>query len=311
MPRCDASAKGRDCAFDEATFTIVFAVLWILTALPLLAWAMPCLRKQWSASRLARASLLLAAASAVCSCADQILHLKAGRLAGIEQTYGNMTLWGVGSIFLVFAICVFSCVWCDVASALAKLHAPERQSARIISIVRFTYKLMAALHVPFAALLSMHDYEFMRASFQEGWYMVWGAWLLFGTCVVLSGLAAAQYYIARFHLGDLDGARSLQEIALINLVEQVFFDIFFVVYVTLYQSDNSESGSNIAAYHSVGFLTYWAMHVQVVLFFAILGPTDPLYSQGDLDSLMERAERNAKDMEVPPTTMGSPVSNAA
>jgi hypothetical protein len=238
------------------------------------------------------------------------LYLKAGKLQleEGEQLYGNMTLWGVGSIFLVFAICAFSCVWCDVAAALAKLHGPEHQSSRMISAMRLTYKMMAALHVPFGVFLAVHDYYFLRQTFRDGLYMILGAWLLFGTCVVLSGLAAAQYYIARFHLKNVDGARSLQETALINLVEQVFFDTFIVVYVALYQSDNTVSGSNIAAYHSVGFLMYWAMHIQVVLFFAVLGPTDPLYSQGDLDSLLLKAtglEDGPKNAELPPTTLGT------
>lgn len=303
MPKhCDQFVKGEDCGFDEGMFRKVTAVLWVLTALPLLVWATPCLRRSWSASRMARASLLLAALSALLCFLDDVLLVSEVHASG-----NNMTLWSVGTIFLVFAVCVFSVSWCDVAAALGRLHAPQSGADKLIARVRLTYKWMSVVHVPFAVMYSMHNFGFMWKEFNTV-VMVWGAWLLFGTVFVLSGLAVVQFYIARFRLGGVDGTRSLQDTALINLVEQVFFCFSIVVYVALYMSDNEFEGANIAAYHSVGFITFWAMHVQVVLFFAILGNTDPLYSQGDLDALLQKAQDGQEAIEVPPNTVGSPSS---
>jgi len=152
--------------------------------------------------------------------------------------------------------------------------------------------------VPFAVMFSLHDYDFLWPAFDVV-VQVYGAWMIFGTVVVLSGLACAQYYIARVCLAGAEGIRSLQDTALINLVEQVMFDVFIVVYTSLYAS------GDIAAYHAMGFIIYWAMHVQVVLFFAVLGNTDPLYSQDDMDALFLKAT-DGPAHDVPPTPVGTP-----
>lgn len=303
---CDAGMRGVDCAFNAALYFAVTAVVWILTALPLLAWATPCLRRQWSASRTARVSLLLVAASALCCSVD-------GVLASTTVGYGNQTLWTVGSILLVFGICAFSTTWCDVASALSGLHAGDQGWGHLIVRARLTYKWMALLHVPFAMMFSVHDYrDFVSHETFDTIVMVWGAWLVFGTLFVLSGLACVQCYIARVCLAGVDGARSLQETALINLIQQLFFDLLIVIYAALYAADSKPNGGIIAAYHALGFIAFWAMHVQVVLFFAVLGNTDPMYNQSEFDQLLSKADGSTDD--VPASTVGSPgnrVDNAA
>lgn len=299
--------RGADCGFNEGLFCTFTAVFWILTALPLLAWSMPCLRRGWNASAPARTSLLLAALSAVCCCLDDVFK-------GTVASYGNQTLWCVGSVFLVFSVCVFAHQWCNVASALLDLHGrggdAEAEGKLLISRVRLTYKWMSLMHIPFAALYSAHDYENIRgANGGDTIMQVWGVWLLVGTIGGLSGLAIAQLYIARVCLAKVESARSLHDTALINLVEQLFFDLLVVVYIALWMSDNRTEGSNIAAYHSVGFVTFWAMHAQVVFFFAILGNTDPLYSQECLSKLLLSAD-GATDNSVPASTVGSPQAKA-
>jgi hypothetical protein len=308
--RQDDALMGEDCDFDVGLYSAVTAVLWILTALPLLAWAMPCLRRQWAASKRARASLVLAAVSAFCCFLDDVLKFR-------EDGYGNQTLWSLGSIFLVFAIRAFSTTWCDVASALGSLHAPGHGGERLITNVRLTYKWMSMMHVPFALVFALHDYDFFceerGCTAFEVVVRVYGAWLFFGTVVVLSGLSCAQYYIARVYLAGVEGVRSLQDTALINMVEQVLFDVLIFVYASLYLSDSESDGGNIAAYHAVGFIIFWAMHVQVVLFFAVLGNADPMYSQGDMDALFLKAA-DGPTRDIPPATVGTPtqtVDNAA
>jgi hypothetical protein len=305
---CDAGMLGTDCAFNAVQYFVVTAVLWILTALPLLAWATPCLRRQWSASRAARVSLLFVAASALCCFAD-------GMLAATTVIYGNQTLWTVGSILLVFGICVFSTTWCDVASATIGLHSSDQGWRRLITRMRLTYVWMAVLHVPFALMFSVHDYrDIVSHETFETMVMVWGAWLVFGTLVVLSGLAFVQCYIARVCLAGVDGARSLQKTALINVIQQLLVDVVVIIYAALYASTllgkRKYEGSNVAAYHSLGFIAFLAMHVQVVLFFAILGNTDPMYSQSEFDQLLSKAEGLTHD--IPASVVGSnSVDNAA
>jgi len=295
---CESGMRGTDCAFNAAQYFGVTAVIWILTALPLLAWATPCLRRQWSASKAARVSLLLVAASAFCCFVD-------GVLASTTVNYGNQTLWTLGSICLVFGICSFATTWCDVASALTGLHALDPGWGRLVSRVRLTYKWMAALHVPFALVFSVHDYRSLVSEEAfETLVIVWGVWLVFGTLFVLSGLACVQCYIARVGLAGVDGARSLQDTALVNVMEQLFFDLLMVVYAALYASDSETESSNIAAYHALGFIAFWAMHVQVVGFFAILGNTDPMYSQNEFEQLLSKADSSTGD--IPASTVGSP-----
>jgi len=299
---CDAGMRGIDCAFNAAQYFVVTAVIWILTALPLLAWATPCLRRQWSASKAARVSLLFAAASALCCFVD-------GVLASTTENYGNQTLWTVGSILLVFGICAFSTTWCDVAAALSGLHARDQGWGHLITRVRLTYKWMAMLHVPFALMFSVHDY---RSVVPEESYntvvIVWGVWLVLGTLFVLTGLACVQCYIARVGLASVDGARSLQETALINMIQQLFLDLLIVVYATLYATDNESDGSIIAAYHALGFVAFWTMHVQVVVFFAILGNTDPMYNESEFNQLLLKADQSTDD--IPASTVGSPSHGA-
>lgn len=295
---CDAGMRGVDCAFNAAQYFAVTAAIWILTALPLLAWATPCLRRQWSASRAARVSLLFVAASSLCCSVD-------GALAATAVNYGNQTLWCIGSIFLVFGICTFSTRWCDVALALGGLHARDQGWGHLVTRVRLTYKCMAVLHVPFALMFSVHDYrDVVSEEAFETIAIVWGVWLVFGTLVVLSGLACVQCYIARVCLASVDGARSLQETALVNVIQQLFFDLLMVIYAALYASDSESESSNIAAYHALGFIAFWVMHVQVVVFFAILGNTDPMYSQSEFDQLLSKADGSTDD--IPASTVGSP-----
>jgi hypothetical protein len=295
---CDAGMRGTDCSFNAAQYFAVTAIIWILTALPLLAWATPCLRRQWFASKAARVSLLLVAASALCCFVD-------GMLASTTANYGNQTLWTIGSIFLVFGICTFSTTWCDVASALSNLHARDQGWGLLVTRVRLTYKWMALLHVPFAVMFSVHDYrDLVSENTFETIVIVWGGWLLFGTLFALSGLACVQCYIARVCLASVDGARSLQETALVNVIQQVFFDLLIVIYAALYASDSKSEDSNITAYHALGFIAFWVMHVQVVVFFAILGNTDPMYSQSEFDQLLSKADGPTDD--IPASTVGSP-----
>jgi len=303
MPQkvCDGGLAGQDCDFHVGLYSALTAAFWILTALPLLAWAMPCLRREWSANKRARVSLVLAAASALCCFLDDVfvLELRRGGYGNRrEGGYGNRTLWSLGSIFLVFAMRAFATTWCDVAAALGSLHAPGHGGERLIAHVRLTYKWMAMVHVPFAVMFSLHDYDFLAPAFDVV-VQVYGAWMIFGMVVVLSGLACAQHYIARVCLAGAEGIRSLQDTALINLVEQVMFVVLIVVYTSLYSS------GDIAAYHATGFIIYWAMHVQVVLFFAVLGSTDPLYSQDDMDALFLKAS-DGPAYDVPPTPVGTP-----
>merc|ERR1719343_985728 len=125
------------------------------------------------------------------------------------------------------------------------------------------------LHIPFALMFSIHDYrDFVSHETFETIVIVW---LVFGTLVVLSGLALVQCYIARICLASVDGARSLQKTALINMIQQLLVDIIVVIYASLYAFGSKSEGINIAAYHALGFIGFWAMHMQVVLFFAILG----------------------------------------
>jgi hypothetical protein len=293
---------GTDCAFNAMEYFAGTAVMWILTALPLLAWATPCLRRQWSASKAARFSLLFVAASALCCFVD-------GVLAATTVIYGNQTLWTVGSILLVFGICACATTWCDVASAMIGLHSRDQGWGQLITRMRLIYKWMAVLHVPFALMFSVHDYRgFVSHETFETIVMVWGVWLVFGTLVVLSGLACVQCYIARFCLGSVDGARSLQKTALINMIQQVYVDMFVIIYAALYTSGSKSEGSSIAAYHAVGFIAFWAMHVQVVLFFAVLGNADPMYNQSQFDQLLSKADGSTDD--VPASVVGSP-ENAA
>jgi hypothetical protein len=295
---CDAGMLGTDCAFNAVQYFAVTSVMWILTALPLLAWATPCLRRQWSASKAARFSLLFVAASALCCFVD-------GVLAATTVIYGNQTLWTVGSILLVFGICAFSTTWCDVASAMIGLHARGRGWGHLITFTRLSYKWMAVLHVPFALMFSIHDYrDFVSHEAFETIVMVWGVWLVFGALVVLSGLACVQCYIARICLASVDGAHSLQKTALINMIHQVFVDLLVIIYAALYASGSKSEGSSVAAYHTVGFIAFWAMHVQVVLFFAILGNADPMYNQSQFDQLLSKADGSTDD--IPASVVGSP-----
>lgn len=295
---CDAGMRGTDCSFNAALYFAVTAAVWLLTALPLLAWATPCLRRQWTASKAARVSLLLVAISALSCFAD-------GLFASTTAGYGNQTLWTIGSIFLVFGICKFSTTWCDVASALSDLHARDQGWGRLVTRVRLTYRWMALLHVPFALMFAVHDYrDFVSEETFETILIVWGGWLVFGTLFVLTGLACVQCYIARVCLAGVDGARSLQETALVNVIQQLFFDLLIVIYGALYASDRKTEGSNIAAYHALGFISFWVMHVQVVVFFAILGNADPMYSQSEFDQLLSKADGSTAD--IPASTVGSP-----
>jgi len=242
--------------------------------------------------------LLLVAASALCCFVD-------GVLASTTVGYGNQTLWTVGSILLVFGICSFSTTWCDVASALGGLHAGDQGWVRLIVRARLTYKWMALLHVPFALMFAVHDYrDFVSHKTFETIVVVWGGWLVFGTLFALSGLACIQCYIARVCLASVDGARSLQETALVNVIQQLFFDLLIVIYAALYASDSKTNDSNIAAYHALGFIAFWVMHVQVVVFFAILGNTDPMYSQSEFDQLLSKADGSTDG--IPASTVGSP-----
>lgn len=299
---CDAGMRGVNCDFDVSQYFTITAVIWILTALPLLAWATPCLRRQWSASRAARASLLFAAASTILCFVD-------GLLASVEAGYGKQTLSTLGSILLVFAIRAFSTAWCDVASATCVVHARDESWGRLITRVRLTYKWMPLVHVPFALMFSIHDYCYvlpphLAASVNWTMMLMYGVWLAFGTLVVLSGLAFVQWYIARACFDHVDGARGLQHTALINMVQQLFFDLIIAVYIVLYASDTTNEGDHIAAYHYLAFIAFWGMHLQVVLLFAVLGNTDPLYSQDEFASLL-KAAAGSTDQKLP-TKIGSP-----
>merc|ERR1719213_14942 len=109
---------------------------------------------------------------------------------------------------------------------------------------------MSLLHVPFALVFSIHDYEFVAASVNLTVMLMYGVWLAFGTLVVLSGLAFVQWYIARSCLAHVGGARGLRHTALINMVQQLFFDLIIAVYIGLYAaSDTTNEGDHIAAYH--------------------------------------------------------------
>jgi hypothetical protein len=214
-------------------------------------------------------------------------------------------LWTIGSIFLVFGFSTFSTTWCDVASALSDLHARDQGWGLLVTRARLTYKWMALLNVPFALMFAVHDYpDVVSQKAFETIVLVWGGWLVFGTLFVLSGLACVQCYIARVCLAGVDGARSLQETALVNVIQQLFFDLLIVIYAALYASDSKSEGSNIAAYHALGFIAFWVMHVQVVVFFAILGNTDPMYSQSEFDQLLSKADGPTDD--IPASTVGSP-----
>jgi heme/copper-type cytochrome/quinol oxidase subunit 4 len=229
---------------------------------------------------------------------------EASLLASLEDSYGKQTLSTLGSILLVFAICAFSTAWCDVASATCVVHECDESWGRVISRVRRTYKWMSLVHVPFALVFSIHDYEFVAASVNLTVMLMYGVWLAFGTLVVLSGLAFVQWYIARACFAHVDGARGLQHTALINMVQQLCFDLIIAVYIVLYASDTTNDGDHIAAYHYLAFIAFWGMHVQVVLLFAVLGNTDPLYSQDDFASLL-KAAAGSTDNKLP-TTIGSP-----
>jgi len=192
-----------------------------------------------------------------------------------------------------------------VASALCCLHARDQGWGNLIARVRLTYKWMAVLHVPLALMFSVHDYRgFVPKEAFNTTVIVWGVWLVFGSLFVLSGLACVQCHIARVCLANVDGARSLQETALINMIQQLFLNLLVVVYAALYLAGSKSEGSIIAAYHALGFIAFWAMHVQVVFFFAILGNTDPMYNQSEFNQLLLKAAGSTDD--IPASTVGSP-----
>jgi hypothetical protein len=132
--------------------------------------------------------------------------------------------------------------------------------------------------------------EIFGIDFLNQYHMVKKVWM--GWCVVAVGCgftlnSSLMWVHVRKSLSKEALVGNFTKITKINLVEQLIFDLCLGVAGLLYlQPIYKEHGAVQATCYSLLALTAWMMHVQVLLFFVMATPDDPLYSKERLEDLL-------------------------
>jgi len=309
-----------DCAFNVRTFYITLAVIWSLTIVAFLSKLL-CGKVPTGT---ARSCLILTMTSAAFSLIEAILFLtKVPFYENMEKdtTDANHALSYTGTIFLSVALALWASLWCDVAGALAGPRSAQdtsiKQAVSQLSMVRRGYMVVAVLHVPICILRTFTEFK-IGLQFWES-TLIWTAWLFISACCVFTVFAVQMWLFVAKHLNnvkDTEKVQGLRLVTMVNLVEQMVYNLFLAAVGVLYFPEHSNSFGNIQlAYFTLLFGLYWMLHAQVLFFFLVVKPNDPFHSKPDLEMLMllshDEEESASKDAEKNSVVIGSPTSDPA
>ena len=173
---CEDWQLGLDCTFDERSFYVITAGLWLFTALPLVAKAfLPCGK---APTGKAKWCLLATAASSVFLSIDASLVLLTGQRKHI--------FLAIGTIFLGFGLRWFGWLWWKVAGALGNDATHSLKPMR--DLVKVSYDSVAFLNVPVALVFAVSGTE-VGLRFGLTWgdgHTLWFLWCLLSACVVFT-----------------------------------------------------------------------------------------------------------------------------
>ena len=326
-----------DCAFDESVFFAITAGLWLLTSL--LFFAKAVLPRGTAATGAARWCLLSMAMSSLCMSADALVYLLTRPHGGNFVTHGgnfvNQVFTALGTIFMGFGMRWFAWLWCKIVGALDSQASVRGHNhflcTRLVRIVWWSYTILAFLNVPVALVLAVCGTS-AGPSYHDG-VTVWFSWVLFSACFAFSLTAVLMWIVAVKYLPEDANVGSLVIVTKINLVEQLIYNLTLVFAGGLYMSPAyNKYGMVQAAVFALLFVAAWLMHIQMLIFFAVTQPDDPMYSQKQLKSLLllisgelevvaeatagavavARGSPKAKKTTTPtPSKIGSPVPESA
>jgi hypothetical protein len=292
---CDEWQIGEDCGFDERNFYIITSALWLVTSLVVASKAFLPFGKAPTGT--AKSCLLATAASSTFMSLDAMLYVLAGPHSRHEKTSSVIVdlcrkhvCNAIGTILLAFALRWFGWLWCTISGALEHNETSSTQMRRII--IKVIYDFVALVNVPFAICLvgSSEVAEILGIDFLSRYHIAKKLWM--GWCVVAVGCgftlnSSLMWIHVRNSLSKEAMVGNFTKITKINLVEQLIFDLCLGVAGLLYlQPIYKQHGAVQASCYSLLALTAWMMHVQVLIFFVVATPDDPLYSKERLDDLL-------------------------
>lgn len=272
---------------------MTISIIWLVTACAFLIKALLSFRNTATPSGLSRRCLLLAATSAACCGFDGLVALVFDDPTNPDgEGYGYGTGNTIGSIFLMFSLCLFAHLWADVAEALAGIQGTKDgmgSPAMSFRALRRGYDIIAVVNVPFAVAKAVAIYE--GGDYFDRTNTAYLLWCLFSACLGLSGLSLLMWFIMAKYLEQTPRTRNLRRVTCINVGEQGLYDICLLITGLLYMLPQyNQYGTVQGATYTLMFVLLWLMHAQVLLFFVVCDPEDPLYSQKDFDALLAEAE---------------------
>lgn len=289
---CGEWERGRDCSWNERHFYYVVAAFWSLTALIILARVCPLCHN--APRGYARSCLILTAISATFNVADAILYLDLGQPRNSKAGYRHQPLVFAGSIFMVFALTLAARAWCDVAGALQRFIPQYKNSEdprhicmqRVLGVVRTAYTLLLFFHIPVAVVRAMAGQRYELVGLDAS-ILAWTVWCFLSACCGLTFLAILMWWVATKWLRHAPDSKGLKQMTWVNLTEQVMYNICLGIVAMLYFSDAySDYGIVQATYYVLYTALYWMMHAQVLVFFMVVKPNDPLYNEVEFTNLM-------------------------
>lgn len=304
-----------DCNFDVMTFYMIMAVIWSVTVV---AFLMKLLLPWGKApTGTARTCLILTMISSAFSSVESILFIcKVPFLStNADGNDANHALSYIGTTFLSIALSLWASLWCDVAGALAGPSGAQGKHATLqLSIVRRGYLAVAILHVPFCLLRAATEFNIGLEHTES--VQIWTAWLSISACCIFTVFAMQMWrFVARYlnNVKDSQKVQGLRTVTLVNLIEQMVYNLFLVAIGVLYFPEHSNRFGHVQlAYYTLLCGLYWMMHIQVLFFFLVVKSNDPFHSKTDLEQLMlcyheDWHTKDAKNAVV----VGSPTSKDA
>jgi len=297
---CGPWRRGLDCNFSEDLFLELTGVVMLITAGTFIWKA--CRRS--TAGHLpgsaARRCLLLGAASSVCYALDGLsAAVLPDPIAAPTYPYRVGTAMTLATILPVFMLRTFVRLWVTVTRSLIELSKASAASGECsggaggrhglaLRCIACAYDFWAFVHVPAAAVMTCSRYSW-GPSFDIV-ILCWIGWSILTAVCLNSVLAVLMWHVVRQALGSFQRAASLRRVTLVNLLEQVLYNLIFTTTIALYMPDAYHSYGAVQAGVYVGvFLLAWLVHAQVLLFFTVCDPNDPLYSDQGLQALVEEA----------------------
>ena len=274
--------RGLDCGFREDRFHIVAAWVWGASVLLYVPLTARLARENARWARPAQATGLVTLASALRGL-DHVVYLRS------DGTSGYGTFMGPATVLIVLALNLVVALWADVVRTKPQAHEAERWLYRLQGISRG----VVVVQVPTSIYNSFQVSHGWGYGDEDTWPVDFDRWVPVyagvGICTMGVGLSvvAVLMYRVSVHL-RLQGS-SLHTVVLINLAEQVVYDVFYILIAVLYFiADFDANGIFQAIVYYLGHLVgLWVMHAQIIAFFFVCREEDPFRSEDQLAKLLD------------------------